>query len=165
MIISQIVAVGKNNEIGKDNDLLWKMPNDTKFFMNTTTGHAVLMGRNTFESLGKRPLKNRTNIIITRQTGYEVPDGCVVVSTIEAGIEYARQHGEEELFIIGGGSVYEQSLHLTNRVYLTRIEGEFDATVFFPKLNSTEWKVVHEDHRQKDERHAYDYTFYTYERV
>jgi dihydrofolate reductase len=164
MIISQIVAVGINNEIGKDNDLLWKMPNDMKFFMTTTTGHAVLMGRNTFESFGKRPLKNRTNIIITRQPHY-VAENCVVVGTIEEGIKYAQAQGETELFIIGGGSIYEQSLGQTNRVYLTRIEGEFEATVFFPQLDENEWKVVHQDRHHKDERHAYDYTFYTYERI
>lgn len=164
MIVSHIVAVGNNNEIGKDNDLLWKMPNDMKFFMTTTTGHTVLMGRNTFESFGKRPLKNRTNIVITRQEEYEAPN-CVVVNSIEDGIEYARQQGEEELFIIGGGTIYEQSLPLTDRIYITRIDGEFDATVFYPKLNMDEWKVVHEDRCQKDERHAYDYTFFTLERI
>lgn len=164
MIVSHIVAVGNNNEIGKDNDLLWKMPNDMKFFMNTTMGHAVLMGRNTFESFGKRPLKNRTNIIITRQADYDAPN-CVVVSSIDEGFEYARQQGEEELFVIGGGTIYEQSLPKTDRVYITRIDGAFDATVFYPKLNMEEWKTVHEDHRQKDDRHAYDYTFFTLERI
>lgn len=164
MIVSHIVAAGNNNEIGKDNDLLWRMPNDMKFFMNTTMGHTVLMGRNTFESFGKRPLKNRTNIIITRQADYQAPN-CVVVSSIDEGIEYARQQGEEELFIIGGGTIYEQSLPKTDRVYLTRIDGEFEATVFYPTLNMDEWKTVHEDRHQKDERHYYDYTFFTLERI
>lgn len=163
MITSHIVAVGENNEIGKDNDLLWRLPNDMKFFMETTRGHCVLMGRNTYESLGK-PLKNRTNIVITRQNDYEA-EGCVIKHSIEEGIEYARQQGENELFIIGGGKIYEQSLAHTDRIYLTRVYGEFkEAEVFYPKLNEENWEKMHEDARQKDERHAYDYTFYTFAR-
>lgn len=163
MITSHIVAVGKNNEIGKDNDLLWHMPNDMKFFMNTTKGHCVLMGRKTFESFGKKPLKNRINIVITRQDYYKA-EGCVVVSSIKEGIAYAREQREEELFIIGGGGIYEQSLEQTDRIYLTRIYGEFDAEVFYPELDMENWKQVNEEKHEKDGRHAYDYTFYTYER-
>ncbi len=163
MITSHIVAVGKNNEIGKDNDLLWHMPNDMKFFMNTTKEHCVLMGRKTFESFGKKPLKNRTNIIITRQNYYKA-EGCVIVNTINEGIEYAKEHGEEELFIIGGGTIYEQSLPQTDRIYLTRVYGDFEAEVFYPELDSDNWEQIHEDKREKDERHAYDYTFFTYQR-
>lgn len=164
MIISLIAAAGLNNEIGRDNDLPWNMPNDMKFFKETTTGHWVLMGRNTFESFGKRPLKNRTNIVVTRQNDY-VAEGCTVVATIEAGIELAKQAGETELFVIGGGEIYKHAIHLANRVYLTRIYHSFDATVHFPAMDEAEWKVVHEDKRAADERHAYDYTFYTFDRV
>lgn len=164
MIISLIAAAGLNNEIGRDNDLPWNMPNDMKFFKETTTGHWVLMGRNTFESFGKRPLKNRTNIVVTRQSGY-VAEGCTVVATIEAGIELAKQAGETELFVIGGGDIYKHAIHLANRVYLTRIYHSFDATVHFPAMDEAEWKVVHEDKRAADERHAFDYTFYTFDRV
>jgi dihydrofolate reductase len=164
MIISLIAAAGLNNEIGRDNDLPWSMPNDMKFFKETTTGHWVLMGRNTFESFGKRPLKNRTNVVVTRQNDY-VAEGCTVVATIEAGIELAKQAGETELFVIGGGEIYKHAIHLADRVYLTRIYHSFDATVHFPAMDEAEWKVVFEDKRQADERHAYDYTFYTYERI
>lgn len=163
MRTSHIVAAGINNEIGKDNDLLWRMPNDMKFFMNTTKGHCVLMGRKTFESFGKKPLKNRVNIVVTRQNYYKA-EGCVIVSSIEEGIAYASEHNEEELFIIGGGGIYEQSLEKTDRVYLTRIYGEFEAEVFYPELKDDNWKKVHEEACQKDERHAYDYTFFTYDR-
>lgn len=164
MIISQIVATGIHNEIGKNNDLLWRLPNDMKFFKETTTGHCVLMGRNTFESFGGKPLKNRTNIVVTRQTDF-VGEGCIVVNSVEKGIEYARQQGEEELFIIGGGTIYEQTLPQTNKVYLTFVHAAFDATVFFPVLNREQWKTTREDEYTKDERHAYDYTFFTFEKI
>ncbi len=163
MIISHIVAAGINNEIGKDNTLLWRMPNDMKFFINTTKGHCVLMGRKTFESFGKKLLKNRTNIVITRQNYYKA-EGCVVVGSVAEGIEYAREHHEDELFIIGGGGIYEQSLEKTDKVYLTRIYSEFEAEVFYPKLETNDWQKISEEPCQKDERHAYDYTFFVYQR-
>lgn len=163
MIITFVVAAGLNNEIGRDNDLPWHMPNDMKFFKEVTSRHSILMGRKTFESFGK-PLKNRTNIVITTQKDYK-PEGCVVFNTIEEGIEYARQHGETELFIIGGGQIFEQSLPLAHRIYLTRIYHTFDAAVYFPELNPQEWKIGWEEKHYKDDRHAYDYTFYRYDKV
>ncbi|HYG15558.1 MAG TPA: dihydrofolate reductase [Bacteroidia bacterium] len=162
MIVSFIVAAGLNNEIGRDNDLPWKMPDDMKFFKQTTMGHCVLMGRSTYES-GPGPLKNRTNIVITTKKDYH-PEGTVVFNTIEEGIEYARSQGETELFIIGGGEIFKQTLHLADRIYLTRIYHTFDATVFFPELSMDEWKLVKEEKRHKDDRHAYDFTFFVYER-
>lgn len=164
MIISLIAAAGLNNEIGNNNDLPWHLPKDMKFFKDTTTGHHVLMGRNTWESFGGKALKNRTNIVVTRNLEF-VAEDAMVVDTIEKGIEIARQNGETELFIVGGGEIYKQSMHLANRIYLTRIYGSFDAKVHFPTIEESDWKIIHEEIHFADERHAFDYTFFTYQKI
>jgi len=166
MIVSLIVAVSENGVIGKDNGLIWHLPKDMKFFKDTTQGHHVLMGRKNFESIPHnfRPLPNRTNIIITRQSNY-IAEGCVVVNSIEQGIELAKNNGENELFVIGGGQIYDMALkqELIDRVYLTEIHNSFDGDTFFPKL-SDQWKEVQREDCFADEKNKYDYSFLVLEK-
>lgn len=163
MILSAIVAAGENNAIGKDNDLLWKLPDDMKFFKNTTSGHAVIMGRKTLESFG-RPLPNRENIVVTRNEAYR-PEGVHVCHTLKEAIQLAEEMEENECFLLGGGEIYRQGLAFCDRIYLTRVHADFDAEVFFPEIDPKEWKEVQRSHHPRDERHAYSFTFLTYERV
>jgi dihydrofolate reductase len=165
MKISIIVAVGANNAIGKNNALIWHLPADMKFFKEKTTGHCIITGRKNYESIPDkfRPLTNRTNIVITRQKDYKAP-GAIVTSSLEAALEKAKQTGDEEIFIIGGGDIFRQSLHLADTIYLTKIEETFDADVFFPELDLNEWKEVASVKGVQDEKNKYDYTFYTYKR-
>jgi len=159
MIVSQIAAMSENHVIGKNNQLLWHMPEDLKHFKNTTSGHTVIMGRKTFDSVGK-PLPRRRNIIITRQN--ITIEGCEVVNTIEAALALCA--GEDEVFIVGGAEIYKQSLHLTDRVYLTIIHHHFEGDSFFPQLNQNDWKEVSHENRPADDKNAYPYSFIRYER-
>jgi len=161
MKISLIVAVAENNVIGKDNDLPWKLPDDMKFFVQTTKGHHILMGRKNLESFGKL-LPNRTNIVLTRDTTFQF-EGAEIFHDLTAAIQFAKDNGEEELMIIGGGEIYKQSLPLADRVYLTRVHAEIEGDVFFPELDTKKWKEVMKTTHQKDERHDYAFTFLMYE--
>lgn len=164
MILSAIVAAADNNAIGKDNDLLWNLPDDMKFFKTTTSGHAVLMGRKTLESFG-RPLKNRENICITRNPDYQA-EGVHVVASLEAAIALAKTFEEEEAFLLGGGEIYKLGLQFCDKVYLTRVHASFeDAEAYFPELDEKEWREVDRKEHPADERHAYAFTFLTYERI
>jgi len=160
-IISIMVAAAENNVIGRDNGLLWHLPNDLRFFKRTTSGHPVIMGRKTFESLGK-PLPNRLNIIVTRQRDYQA-EGADVMHSLEAAL--GLDTGADELFVIGGGEIYRQALPLADRVYLTRVHTELAGDTYFPVLDEKDWKLVAADRHASDERHAYDYTFQLYERT
>ena len=162
MIKTIIVAAAENNVIGKDNDLIWHLPKDLKFFMQTTTGHAMLMGRKTMQALGK-PLKNRHHIVISRNFTYE-HEQVTICSTIEDGIKLAEQMGEEELFIAGGGAIYANCLenNLVDKVYLTRIHHEFEGDTFFPELDSGKWKLANEEFVSADEKNVHDMSFLTY---
>ena len=166
MSISIIVAVGSNNAIGKNNDLIWHLPADMKFFKEKTTGHCIITGRKNYESipLKFRPLSNRTNIIITRKKDYDAP-GAIIVDSIDAAITTAKSLSKDELFIIGGGDIFRQSLHLADTIYLTRIHHSFEADVFFPDLNMNEWKEVSKVNGIKDEKNPYDFTFFVYKRI
>lgn len=159
MTTSIIVAIAKNNAIGKDNKLLWYLPNDLKHFKDVTTGHTVIMGRKTFDSVGK-PLPKRRNIVVTRQP--ITIEGCEVVSSIEAALALCA--GEEEVFIVGGAEIYRQALHLTNRIYLTRVDQDFDGDTFFPQLNPNEWEEKEREDFEPDEKNKYRYSFITLER-
>lgn len=159
MTTSIIVAIAKNNAIGKDNKLLWYLPNDLKHFKEVTTGHTVIMGRKTFDSVGK-PLPKRRNIVVTRQP--ITIEGCEVVSSIEAALALCA--GEEEVFIVGGAEIYRQALHLTNRIYLTRVDQDFDGDTFFPKLDPKEWEEKEREDFEPDEKNKYHYSFITLER-
>jgi dihydrofolate reductase len=159
MTTSIIVATAKNHAIGKDNKLLWYLPNDLKHFKDVTSGHTVIMGRKTFDSVGK-PLPRRRNIVITRQA--ITIEGCEVVSTIEAALALCAD--EAEVFIVGGAEIYRQALHLTNRIYLTLIDQDFDGDTFFPELNPAEWKETERENFEPDEKNKYSYSFITLER-
>jgi dihydrofolate reductase len=155
--ISIVVAASENNVIGKDNRLLWTLPNDMKFFKNTTWGMPVIMGRKTFESLGK-PLTGRTNIIVTTRNNWH-PEGAIVVSSLEAALEAARSTDALEAYIIGGGEIYRQSLPLCNRVYLTRVHTAIDGDTYFPELPAAEWTLHSRLDFPADAKHAFAYSF------
>ncbi|WP_396147092.1 dihydrofolate reductase [Flavobacterium sp.] len=157
-MITLIAAAAENNALGKDNDLLWHLPEDFKRFKQITSGHYIIMGRKTFESFPK-PLPNRTHIIITRQKEY-LADGCLVVHSLEEALEISPQN--EEIFIIGGAQIYKQALPFADKIDLTRVHIELDADAFFPEFNTSEWNLVFSEKHFKDEKHQFDYTFETY---
>ncbi|MEM7109660.1 MAG: dihydrofolate reductase [Bacteroidota bacterium] len=166
MKISMIAAVAKNRVIGKDNDLVWNLPDDMKFFMRTTSGNPVIMGRKNYESIPAkyRPLPKRKNIIITRQPNYAA-EGAFVVHSLEAAIVLAQEDSPEETFIIGGGQIYEMGLDVADTLYITEIDGTFDGDTFFPHYDPSEWKEVKRIPHPTDDRHAYSFDFVTYERI
>lgn len=150
-----IAAVAENNALGKNNDLLWHLPNDFKRFKEITSGHYIIMGRKTFESFPK-PLPNRTHMIITRQKDF-LHEGCIVVDTLEKAIAACPK--TEEVFIIGGGEIYSQSIHFADQLDITRVHHSFDADVYFPEIDPEIWELRNETFNPKDERHLFDYTF------
>ena len=166
MKVSLIVAVSENGVIGKDNDLIWHLPKDMRFFKDTTLGHHVIMGRKNFESIPHkfRPLPNRTNIVITRQSDYKAEDS-IVVNSVEEALKVAKSNGENEAFIIGGGQIYKLALeaNLIDRIYLTRIHHSFDGDTFFPELSS-DWEEINREDCFKDNNHKYDYSFIVLEK-
>ena len=155
-----IAAVAENNALGKNNDLLWHLPNDFKRFKEITSGHHIIMGRKTFESFPK-PLPNRTHVIITRQNDFEY-EGCVVVQNIEKALSVCPIN--ENLYIIGGGEIYQQSISFADQLDITRVHHSFDADVYFPEIDPEIWELTSETFHQKDERHLFDYTFQTFVR-
>lgn len=163
MKINQVVAAAENNAIGKNNQLLWRLPNDTKFFKNTTWGMPVIMGRKTFESLGK-PLAGRTNIVITRQTDWQA-DGAHVVHDIKEAMTVASQTDAKEVYVIGGGEIYQQTLPMTERIYLTRVHTVIDGDAFFPDIDEKDWTLLSRLDFSADEKHAYDYSFEVWQRT
>lgn len=166
MIISLIAAMAENRVIGKDNDLPWRLPDDMKFFMQTTKGHHVIMGRKNYDSLLDKfkPLPDRSNIVVTRQKNFNAP-GCIVVNGIEKGIEIARNNKEQELFIIGGAEIYKLTLSVAHRIYLTEIKAIVEGDTYFPEFQSTEWKEVSRQPHPADDRHRYAFDFVIYERI
>jgi dihydrofolate reductase len=165
MKISIIVAASTNNVIGRNNDLPWHLPADLKYFKDTTMDHCVVMGRKNFESIPPkyRPLQGRTNIVITRQKDYNA-EGAVVVNSIEAAVEFARSKNDTECFITGGGEIFKQSIHLCDRIYLTRIHAVIEGDVYFPELNEKKWKEISRKDIQPDEKNKYPFSFIIYER-
>jgi len=159
-MIILIAAVAENNALGKNNDLLWHLPNDFKRFKEITSGHHIIMGRKTFESFPK-PLPNRTHVIITRQKDYQY-EGCIKVEDIEKAIAACPKN--ENIFVIGGGEIYSQSIHLADQLDITRVHQSFEADVFFPFIDPEIWELSSEISNYKDEKHLYDYTFQTYVR-
>jgi dihydrofolate reductase len=159
MHITIVVAIASNYAIGKDNQLLWHLPKDLRHFKDITAGGTVIMGRKTYDSVG-RPLPKRRNIVITRQD-IQI-EGCEVVNSLDAAIALCKD--EQEVFIVGGAEIYRQAMHITNRIYLTIVHHSFDADTFFPEIDYKEWKEVdHEDH-ETDEKHAFTYSFITLEK-
>jgi len=159
MTVSIIVAIGENFAIGKNNQLLWHMPNDLKHFKDVTSGRTIIMGRKTFDSVGK-PLPRRRNIVVTRQD-ITIP-GCEVVKSIEEGLALCKD--EDEVFIGGGAEIYKLAMHLTDRIYLTIIHKSFDADTFFPEIDKSEWKEVKWEDFEPDEKNPLPYSFITLER-
>lgn len=162
MTITLIAAAAENNALGKDNQMIWHLPDDFKRFKQLTTGHYIIMGRKTFESFPK-PLPNRTHVIITRQNDYNA-DGCIVVNSLDEALMACPP--DEEVFIIGGGEIYRQALDVADKIELTRVFGTSpDADAFFPEIDSLIWKLSEEIFHPKDDRHAYDMAFRTYIRL
>lgn len=165
MIVSLIVAASENNAIGKNNQLLWHLPNDLKFFKNTTWGMPVVMGRKTYESIAGDPLPGRFNIVVTRNTAWNPGRADVwVVPTIEEAIAKAKETDCKEVFVIGGGEIYRQSLAMAHKVYLTRVHTRIDGDTFFPELPPAAWTLVNQVDFPADEKHAYAYSFQVWER-
>lgn len=160
MPLSIIVAVAENNVIGKDNDLIWRLPADLKYFKKTTLGHPVIMGRKTFESFPGL-LPGRKNIIITRQKKYEV-EGATVVGSIEKAIEICDKN--DEIFIAGGAEIYKQTLNMVSKVYLTQVHETFDGDAYFPKLDLDVWKQTKALLVRKDDKNPHDCTFMVFEK-
>ena len=159
-MITVIAAVAENNALGKENQLLWHLPDDFKRFKTLTSGHFIIMGRKTFESFPK-PLPNRTHVIISRQANYQ-PEGCIVVNSLEQAIAVCPK--TEEVFIIGGGEIYRQSIAVADKLDLTKVHANFEADTHFPEIDLSQWQLVFEEYHPKDERHDYAFTFQTYSR-
>lgn len=157
-MIIMIAAAAENNALGKNNELVWHLPNDFKRFKSLTTGHHIIMGRKTFESFPK-PLPNRVHVVISRQENYK-PEGCIVVDSIEKAIAICPAN--DDSYIIGGGEIYNLALPFTDIIELTKVHHSFDADAFFPKINKNEWILVESEENYKDEKHLYDYTYETY---
>jgi dihydrofolate reductase len=164
MVISAIAAMSRNRVIGVDNDLPWNLPADMKYFMRTTRHHHVIMGRKTFESMGT-PLKNRTNIVITREAFYTA-SGILVAHSLQEALQIADSHAETEVFIIGGAEIYRLALPLLDRIYLTEIDLVVEhGDAFFPELDLSEWTLVREENHEPDEKNLYSYSFKIYEKI
>ena len=159
--ITMIAAVSENNALGKDNKLIWHLSDDLKHFKNLTKGHHVIMGRKTFESMPKA-LPNRTNVIITRQQGY-VAENAHVVDSIEAALALAQE--DDRPFIIGGGEIYRQGMAFAHCIELTRVHEEFEADTFFPEIDTSVWREVWRVNHDKDDKHAYAFSFIRYEKI
>jgi dihydrofolate reductase len=157
MITSLVVAASSNNVIGKDNKLLWHLPNDLKFFKNTTWAMPVVMGRKTFEAVGK-PLTGRTNIILTRKKEWRAP-GVTVVQTLKDATDAATATDAKEMFIIGGGEIYRETLMNANKVYLTRVHAHLAGDTFFPELPESQWRLFSNLDFPADAKHAFPYSF------
>lgn len=156
-----VVAAAENNVIGKDNGLVWHLPADLRHFKQITMGHPILMGRKTYESIGK-PLPGRTSVIVTSQEDYAA-DGCLVAHSLQEAIEQAKAL-DENIYIIGGAEIYKKALPLTDTIYLTRLHHVFDGDVYFPELDEKEWETVEQEHHEPDEKNKYSYSFLTLKR-
>ena len=165
MIRTIIVAVAENGVIGKDNDLVWHLPNDLKHFKQTTKGHMLVMGRKSFEAVGMGGLPGRLNMIVTRNKTYAA-EGCLVFHCIEDALALAEQHRQEEVFILGGGEIYRQALEkdLVDKVVYTEVHGEFEGDTTFPNIDADQFEEVKREDHPADENHAVPYSFVWYHR-
>lgn len=163
MKVSAIVAAAKNLVIGHNNQIPWYLPADLKYFKKVTSGHHVIMGRKSFESIG-RPLPNRTNLVITRDPFF-VATGCTVVHSVEEALEIAEANGEKEAFIIGGGEIYRRSWQYLDRIYLTEVDATPEGDVFFPKMDEKDWRQLNREAYPADEKNEFDYAFLVLERI
>ncbi len=157
-----VVAMGEKNEIGFENQLLWHLPKDLKHFKDLTSGHPIIMGRKTYESIGK-PLPNRTNIVISRKTDW-FEEGILIVGSIKEALKFAKKI-DEDIFIIGGGTIYEQTIDLCDKLEVTLVKAELKADTFFPKIDVKIWRKTSEICHEKDEKNDYDFCFQTFEKA
>ena len=161
-MINIVVAKASNNVIGAKNDLIWHLPNDLKHFKSLTSGHPIIMGRKTYESLG-RPLPNRTNIVVTRDQNWNA-EGIEIVSSLSKAIEVAKTIADD-IYVIGGGNIYKQAMEFTDILYITEVHHEFDGDTYFPEIDNDEWEEVEREDFKKDEEHPYAYSFVTYKKA
>lgn len=159
-MVTIIAAVGRNKALGKNNDLIWHLPADLRRFKEVTRGHHVIMGRKTFESLGK-PLPHRTNIIVSRNSNYKA-DGCIVVGSLEEALKEAQS--DPNPYILGGAQIYEQALEVADRMDLTLVHEDFEADAFFPDFSDENWEETGRQDFKKDEKNPYDYSFVQYKK-
>ncbi|GAB4380330.1 MAG: type 3 dihydrofolate reductase [Salibacteraceae bacterium] len=166
MIISLIAAISKNHVIGRDGDLPWHLPRDLRFFSDTTRGHHVLMGRKNFDTIPDkyRPLPNRTNLVVTRSNDFH-PPGVHVFHSIDDAINHARNRGERELFIIGGGEIYRQCIDLADRLYITHVDAEIEGDTYFPEFDESDWQKELLLSQPVDDVHKFPFKTYLYSRV
>jgi dihydrofolate reductase len=162
MIISLIVAADENNGIGLDGKLPWYLPADLARFKEITMGHHLLVGRKTFQSIGKS-LPGRQMIILSRDPDLMI-EGCTTVASLEEGLQMAEAAGDDEAFVIGGGEIYLEALHIADRLYLTRVHGVFEADTYFPRFDETNWALEFYEYHPADERNAYPFTFQIFSR-
>jgi dihydrofolate reductase len=163
MKLSLLLAASENNVIGKNNQLPWHLPNDLKYFKNLTWGLPILMGRKTFESIGK-PLPGRKSVVITRQRGWR-QEGVDIVYSVKEAIKRATNYGAKEIFVIGGAEIFKTSLPMADRIYLTRIHQQFEGDVFFSELDENEWQLASDRFCEKDEKNSYDHSYQVWERL
>ena len=159
-MIILIAAIAENNALGKDNQIIWHLPDDFKRFKQLTTGHHIIMGRKTFESFPK-PLPNRTHIVISRQKNYK-PEGCIVVSNLDQA--FAACPETEDVFVIGGAQIYDLALPFCEKLELTRVHKSYDADAYFPEINLLQWDLISSEFHAKDDKHAVDFTYETYQK-
>jgi dihydrofolate reductase len=162
MIISLLVAAAENNVIGRNNDLPWHLPNDLKYFKNTTWGMPLIMGRKTFESF-RKALKGRTNIVITRQQDWKAEE-VIVAKDLPEAMSIAEETDAREVFVIGGGEVFRQVFKEAHKIYITRVHADVTGDVYFPEIKESEWRMISNRPMPKDSRHAFDYSFQIWER-
>ena len=162
MVISFVVAASENNVIGKDNQLLWNLPKDMKFFKNVTWGMPIVMGRKTFESMGSKPLSGRKNIVITRKSDWKA-EGVSVVNSVDAAVALANELNYKEIFIIGGGEIFMIALNKANKIYITRVHTELEGDTYFPVIEN-DWTLVSNVDNPADDKHAYAFSFQLWER-
>ena len=159
-MIVMIAAIGKNRELGKDNHLLWHLPNDLKRFKKVTKGHSVIMGRKTYESLGGA-LPKRQNIVITTNPEYKA-ENCVVVNSLQEALQYTKN--EQKVFILGGAQIYRQAIHLADMLDITHVDASLEADVFFPEIDTNTWQETARENHSSDEQHRYAFSFVSYKR-
>ena len=162
MIISLVVAAAENNAIGKNNQLLWHLPNDLRFFKNLTWGMIVVMGRKTYEAVDK-PLPGRVNIVITRQQDWK-KEGTITSSDLNEALTIAEETHFKEVFVIGGGEIYKQAMAVADKIYITRVHANLEGDAFFPVIDEKEWELTSNEDFKKDDKHKYDYCFQTWEK-
>ena len=162
-MITVIAAIATNNALGKDNDLIWHLPADLKRFKKVTTGHYIIMGRNTYESIGK-PLPNRTTIIITRNKNY-FKEGCLIANSLEQAVEMSKE--EAQVFIIGGAQIYKETIakNLAQQLDITLVHKDFEADVYFPEIDAKIWKEIARENFKADEKNKLDYSFISYQKI